>query len=1082
MSAAYYPQVQKIYVAYYGRPADPAGLQYWAGQLAANGGNLTSIINAFGNSAESTALYAGASDSAKVTAIYQQLFNRAPDSAGLAFYTAELTAGRMTAASIALNVANGAQGTDATYLANKVTVGTAFTDALTVDSAAAVAYTGTTATTAARSLITGVTTSAATTNVASTITSIKSGGGAAAGQTFTLTTSADSFPLTSGNDTVTGASGTLSSDDIVLDTSLTDNDVFTATVANNSTAPRIQYVETVNINGVAAVTGVDLADSLGIDTLNLNTGVPQGTATVTNASSLNAAQVNIGANVRTVSVTATASGTRDTVAINAGSARTVTAAGGAGADNFDVTLAAAASATIDGDGSIDEYIVRLSGSATVTGDVATENVTFIYNGSDTATVTQTTNEMNADYAEATDYQVRVQGSGDVTFSGDDDVFDAKKIVNEGTGTVTVDVTSATDAKDYSQLAVDVLELSTAAAGAVEVDVSTITSVNLDADIGQVLTLNNAADADTANQGQVTVTLSQDQTKALTAGNEVGTITISATPDTAADTAAGDDIDLAELDTDTNGATTVIVTGSNDLTITLWDGNADDVLYAGDMTGNLTISDTEHASSITLGSGDDTISDTINAAITIVNAGAGDDTVTFGTGAANEAYGEDGDDTLTGNSGAELLDGGKGDDSLAGGGAVDTITGGDGDDTIDGGAGADDLTGGAGSDEFRIVSGEDDDTITDFDTSKDVLVLTGAVGGDIDLGDVTITDAELQWDGNFEATLTGVSATDTRGFVQLGRSALATAVGGAAVEQAVTYTAFTSTNDDVTAGDQDDVIQPADVADTGSIATGGGSDIIIAVMAATGVLEITDFVKGTDRIIFTGTADSVIDVSAATVAAGEYTFDDNSIVNLSNGGTALTATDMSDSIQLGTAANVFTVGDAGTVQGGRFNDYVAGVDGKANVINFVDNGGVDTLTVFKSTEDDLSFDDMTGIGATGTVIAANAAKVADAVSGSVYIFADGSDGVGSQSVDFNGEDGDVGLGSAEVLADVAAFLDAALGTANGENYVTLINTTQGGTDVYAIYYVSADADGIQADDIRLIGSVDADADLVAGDIA
>ena len=196
MSAAFYPQVQKIYVAYYGRPADPAGLQYWAGQLAANGGNLTSIINAFGASAESTALYAGANDTAKVTAIYQQLFNRAPDAAGLAFYTAELTAGRMTAASIALNVANGAQGTDSTYLNNKVTVATSFTDSLTVDSAAAVAYSGTAATTAARSLITGVTTSAATTNVASTITSIKAGSGAAAGQTFTLTTDVDAVSYT----------------------------------------------------------------------------------------------------------------------------------------------------------------------------------------------------------------------------------------------------------------------------------------------------------------------------------------------------------------------------------------------------------------------------------------------------------------------------------------------------------------------------------------------------------------------------------------------------------------------------------------------------------------------------------------------------------------------------------------------------------------------------------------------------------------------------------------------------------------------------------------------------------------------
>jgi len=199
MSAAYYPQVQKIYVAYYGRPADPAGLQYWAGQLAANGGNLTAIINAFGASTESTALYGGTPGAAAITSIYQQLFNRAPDMAGLTYYTGELTAGRMTAASIALNIANGATGTDATLISNKVIVGQAFTDALTIDGAAAIAYPNNIA--AARSLITATTTSAATTGVASTVATIKSGSGGgttpAAGQTFTLT--ADVANVTEGS-------------------------------------------------------------------------------------------------------------------------------------------------------------------------------------------------------------------------------------------------------------------------------------------------------------------------------------------------------------------------------------------------------------------------------------------------------------------------------------------------------------------------------------------------------------------------------------------------------------------------------------------------------------------------------------------------------------------------------------------------------------------------------------------------------------------------------------------------------------------------------------------------------------------
>jgi len=335
MSAAYYPQVQKIYVAYYGRPADPAGLQYWSGQLAANGGNLTSIINAFGNSAESTALYAGASNSAKVTAIYQQLFNRAPDSAGLNFYTAELTAGRMTAASIALNVANGAQGTDATYLANKVTVGTAFTDALTLDGTAAVAYTGTTAITAARSLITGTTTSAATTNVASTITSIKSGGGAAAGQTFTLTAGADIVEGSTSNDEIKSPLGTLSTLDDINGGAGTDSltvtfaPIYATAGSATAAAPSISNVETITLTNNADTATFNMANvDTSVSTLTLNA---RNTLAVTNLATT-AVSLGMSASVTLDLATATASTATYglTLNVNAGSAATVVFAEDAG--------------------------------------------------------------------------------------------------------------------------------------------------------------------------------------------------------------------------------------------------------------------------------------------------------------------------------------------------------------------------------------------------------------------------------------------------------------------------------------------------------------------------------------------------------------------------------------------------------------------------------------------------------------------------------------------------------------------------------------------------------------------------------
>lgn len=42
--------VQYAYIAFYGRPADKAGQEWWAEQLDANGGDLSAIIDAFSTS------------------------------------------------------------------------------------------------------------------------------------------------------------------------------------------------------------------------------------------------------------------------------------------------------------------------------------------------------------------------------------------------------------------------------------------------------------------------------------------------------------------------------------------------------------------------------------------------------------------------------------------------------------------------------------------------------------------------------------------------------------------------------------------------------------------------------------------------------------------------------------------------------------------------------------------------------------------------------------------------------------------------------------------------------------------------
>ena len=120
--------VQKSYVSYYGRAADPAGLAFWAGRMDSEGGSLSSIIQAFGNSDEFNRRYGGLNYTDLVTTLYQQTLARPPDPAGLAYYVGELQAGRRTLQTITLDVLNGATTPpDSTVVANKLDVAAYYT-------------------------------------------------------------------------------------------------------------------------------------------------------------------------------------------------------------------------------------------------------------------------------------------------------------------------------------------------------------------------------------------------------------------------------------------------------------------------------------------------------------------------------------------------------------------------------------------------------------------------------------------------------------------------------------------------------------------------------------------------------------------------------------------------------------------------------------------------------------------------------------------------------------------------------------------------------------------------------------------
>lgn len=134
--ADYHDTVQRVYIGYYQRPADPGGLLYWADRLDKANGVLTEIIDAFANSDESHSLYGTINTNTIATvinSIYSALFNRTADAGGRQYYTAAYAAGqfsdgrRCTEGTIVLDILGGAQNEDLTAINNKLTVAKQFT-------------------------------------------------------------------------------------------------------------------------------------------------------------------------------------------------------------------------------------------------------------------------------------------------------------------------------------------------------------------------------------------------------------------------------------------------------------------------------------------------------------------------------------------------------------------------------------------------------------------------------------------------------------------------------------------------------------------------------------------------------------------------------------------------------------------------------------------------------------------------------------------------------------------------------------------------------------------------------------------
>ena len=171
MDTNYDAAVNSFYLAYYGRPADPAGLAYWSQALAQNNGDFSAIIDAFSTSAEATTRFGDATPSDRIADVYQQLFNRAPDPAGLEYWTKAIESGSISMADAAIQIMNGAQSTDAQLSTLRQEAAAQFTAEV---AASGVAYDGAAAVEAARVLIAAITPESSATDIQSLVTATKS--------------------------------------------------------------------------------------------------------------------------------------------------------------------------------------------------------------------------------------------------------------------------------------------------------------------------------------------------------------------------------------------------------------------------------------------------------------------------------------------------------------------------------------------------------------------------------------------------------------------------------------------------------------------------------------------------------------------------------------------------------------------------------------------------------------------------------------------------------------------------------------------------------------------------------------------
>ena len=1106
--------LEAAYQATFGRPVDAEGAAYWANEMT-NGMTQTQVL---------AALPAGAAAYVAPTVANPLLIN------GVEFTAAPVG---VSAANDVIVAANKATA-DANAAANGITVGNTATIVATVT---AVTATVSAAATAVDAAVDAATIDGETFALTSANDEIISG-----------TAANDLFVSTLGTMHAGDILQDLSTTDAdILNAAINSNDLATRIQNVETVNLTGEYVKTgialTNVSGVkdlnldtkiaGGVATVTAASSLNAE--NINAGSKIGTVNVTSLTSGTRDAVNVDAgSAQTISITGATAGA-DNYNLTVADGATITLVNTTAGTTNELN-SAGDEVTINATGEIDLVSNQDTKSGTATLNQALD---ITVNASDDLQI-----NLSGTTASLIAKSVTVDGSGDVTMVSADgkdiagtltavtgttastNTYDGVEMTDVGTGTSTVAIENidVAVALDLSKAAVDVIKLTgstattnilSATGTQADVSINQAALVDIAADLVGTLAISvDNGDKDTAfTTGTFMAQISEAQgTKSTITydASDVDTILISAKADEVTDYDADDNgydevssmaINAIAMATFTDGASI-----TNDSQVMVFQGDEAISVATVSMSGTQTISAGALGAGLTLSS---VIAAASSDDLTIVGSDYNDVILAASASAILDIQGGAGNDIITSTSAKDTteISGGAGNDTITTGANATTVDAGSGDDIVVIST-KDTVTLGDGTDTVRLsTAGLTGESVTDFVLGTDVVELRGvsatplAATAAIDLSDVTVTAGVytlLTAATDYTVTLknggAALTETDVRDSVKL------------------TYVALKTGTDNVL-GDLADSVVVTGTDTGGSITTGSGADTVIIAADTTASTTIKDFTVGEDTVVLVGTIATATAVNLKNVAdvSGVYTIGTataGASVRLMNAGSDIsTDNDLEASIQLGASAtNTFTVtagattADNITISGGDFNDFVtitAGATSGTATYNFKDDAGVDTVVMATPTlsatgAEFVDFNALTGIDTVTDAanskidVAADAAKIADAKDGAVYVFADSSNGTGTTDIttflthNANGYTQDV------INDEIAAFLDAGLGVQAGENYVVIINDTSsidyavatgGGVDPlqYAaesfIYYVAGDADGIDADNITLIGMVD-----------